>query len=203
MDHIWSGYILVMVYTQHTFTDQIGDSMVSQNDEYSTRELLLNFNYADDRHVNYIPKDKPLGSTTAYLTIKEMGELSAEVNDAGVVLMSFYYRKVTTPKYDFFDDSKVASALGWNPSKTKKTRLALVKAGWIKKIVFTQPTTKAKCTNFYLGKEMCAKVEAPEEYSARIKAIEEKRNKIVNQCGLGSWEEVLDKYSQEEIMAMA
>ena len=71
------------------------------------REFLLSFDYTNDREVRFIPKDKPLGSTTAYLTIPEIATLSATVNDAGAILMTYYYRKATTPKFDFFNDTKI------------------------------------------------------------------------------------------------
>ncbi|APD18013.1 hypothetical protein HYP07_gp001 [Vibrio phage JSF3] len=125
-----------------------------------------------------------------------MSELSEEVNDAAVVLMTYYFRKVKTPKFDFFADALVAKALGWSVSKTKKTRLALVNSGWLKRITFTQPTTKAKITVFYVGKEMCRLVTTAEEFSS----VESKRKSIMNHFGLSSWEEVMATKSYEEII---
>lgn len=168
--------------------------------EQVQRDFLLGYDYTNNHTVEYIGKAKQLGGTTAYLSVPEMANISSEVNDAGTVLMTFYYRKVSHPKYDFFDDSKVCEALGWNISKTKKTRLALMKAGWVKKIVYVQPTTKAKTTTFFLGKEACAKIETPEEYTSRIKVLEAQRNSIINHFGLETWEEVVAQYSVSEIV---
>ncbi len=175
------------------------------NKDFDLRDFLLGFDYTNDLEVRYIPKDKPLGSTNAYLTIKETAQLSAEVGDAGAVLMGYYYRKAKTPKFDFFVDTIAAEALGWLPSKTKRTRIALVKAGWLKKITYTQHTTKAKITVFYLGKEMCSKVMTPEEYTAAMKQreiIEAKRQKITQQLGYTSWQEVLDNKDANTILDM-
>ena len=175
---------------------------MTQHNNLDMRDILLNFDYTNDINVNYIPKTRSLGDTKAYLSIEDMAQLSNEVNDAAVILMTFYFRKVTHPKYDFFDDEAVAKALHWNQSKTKKTRLALVKAGWIKKITYVQPTTKAKTTTFFLGKEACSKIETPEEFTARVKATDAKRAKLISHFGCESWEEVTAKYSEEEIISV-
>ena len=166
------------------------------------REFLLSFDYTNDREVRFIPKDKPLGSTTAYLTIPEIATISATVNDAGAILMTYYYRKTTTPKFDFFNDTTVSTALGWTVRKTAATRQLLVKAGWIKRVIYTQPTTKSKITIFYLGKEMCDKVLTPEEYTTSINkraALQDKQNQIANQLGM-SWDSVMKQYSSETVM---
>lgn len=129
------------------------------------RQFLISYDYTNDKEVRFIPKDKPLGGTTAYLTIKEMASLSTTTNDAAVVLMTYYMRKVKTPKFDFYDDAAVAQSLSWSQSKTKKTRLTLVNSGWLKRVTFIQPTTKAKVTIYYVGKEMCDLISSVEEYS--------------------------------------
>lgn len=170
--------------------------MSTQTQELNQRDFLLNFDYTNDREVRFIPKDKPLGTTSAYLSIKEMAQLSEEVNDAAVVLMTYYFRKVKTPKFDFFDDEAIALALGWTVRKTKATRQLLVKADWLKRITFSQPTTKAKITVFYVGKEMCRLVTTAEEFSS----VENKRKPIMNYFGLSSWEEVMATKSYEEII---
>ena len=176
-----------------------------QTEEFNLRDFLLKFDYTQDCEVRFIPKDKPLGTTTAYLTIAEMAQLSSKVNDAGVILMTYYFRKVKTPKFDFFDDVAVAEALGWTSRKTKATRQLLVKAGWLKKIVYTQPTTKAKFTVFYIGEEMCSKVLTPEEYTAQLKqkeAMDAKRDTITKQLGYADWESVMANEDHSKILEM-
>ena len=174
-----------------------------QTEEFNLRDFLLKFDYTQDCEVRFIPKDKPLGTTTAYLTIAEMAQLSSTVNDAGVILMTYYFRKVKTPKFDFFDDAAVAKALGWTSRKTTATRQLLVKAGWLKKIVYTQPTTKAKFTVFYIGKEMCSKVLTPEEYTAQLKqkeAMDAQRDTIAKKLGYSDWEEVVANEDPSKIL---
>ena len=171
------------------------------NQESSLRDFLLSFDYSNDREVRFIPKDKPLGSTNAYLTIKEMAELSNTVNDAGALLMMFYFKKVKTPKYDFFDDATVSTALGWNVSKTKKVRLSLMRHGWIKKITYVQPTTKAKITVFYLGKEACDLVTSAEEHSKK-ESLKLKQTNVMEKLGYKTWEDVLANEDMDKLLSL-
>jgi len=169
--------------------------------EPTLRDALLQFDYTDDKEVRYIPKDKAKGSTTAYLTADEIREIASTLGDAALVLMTHYFAKVKTPKYDFFDDTKVSTSFGWQPTKTRRIRQQLVKHGWIKRIVYTQPTTKAKVTVFYIGKEMCSKVETPEEFNQRVRKLEEKRKPIMEKLGCSTWKEVMANHTKEEILA--
>lgn len=166
-------------------------------------DFMLGYNFKENIHVDYIPKTKPLGTTSAYLSIKELSEISADINDAATLLMTFYFRKVTHPKYDFFNDKNVAEALGWTVSKTKKTRLSLMSHGWIKKVVYTQPTTKDKHINYFLGKEICSKIKTPEEFTAEVKRREAVRKPIIEHFGLTTWEEVTNKHTEDEIIKVS
>ncbi|WP_257283475.1 hypothetical protein [Endozoicomonas sp. SESOKO1] len=149
------------------------------------RDALMDFNFNDDRQVNAIPKARPMGSTYHYLSIEEMAELSNDVSDAAVTLMTFYLRKIKSVKFDFWNDEATAEALGWGKKKVLNNRLALVKAGWMKKIKFTQPTTKAKVTVFYIGKEACSKVKTAEEFTA-MQPMLKRRDELVAELGLKS-----------------
>lgn len=183
--------------------------MLELNQQNTQRALLLNFDYSNDKEVRFIPKDKPLGTTTAYLSIKELADISEKVNDAGALLMTYYFRKVRTPKFDFFDDGAVSLALRWSVRKAQATRLALVKAGWLKKITYVQPTTKSKITVFYVGKEMCDMVMTPEEYTAskanlikQQEVVLKMRTKIMEHYSLDTWEQVIASKSEEEILSL-
>lgn len=184
-------------YILHTTSNEITTVDKSNN----LRDFLLNFDYSADYEVRYIPQDKAKGSTYAYLTHRNMREIVEATGDAGLVLMTHYLNKVNTHKYDFFDDSKVGEVFGWSAQKTQRTRIALIKAGWVKKVVYTQPTTKAKFTVVYLGKEMCSLVLTPEEYTANQKVINENRNILINHFQCKDWEEVIASKSQDDIAA--
>ena len=188
-------------YILHTASNEITTVDESNN----LRDFLLNFDYSADYEVRYIPQDKAKGSTYAYLTHRNMREIVEATGDAGLVLMTHYLNKVNTHKYDFFDDSKVGEVFGWSAQKTQRIRIALVKAGWVKKIVYTQPTTKAKFTVVYLGKEMCSKVLTPEEYTTQLKqkeAMDAKRDTIAKQLGYADWESVMTNEDHSKILEM-
>lgn len=167
------------------------------------REFLLSFDYTNDSEVRYIPHEKSKGITYAYLSDAQVGELTTTVGDAGTLLMWHYLTKVTTPKYDFFDDKAVGECLKWSWRKVQAARLALIKAGWVKKVIYVQPTTKAKFTVVYLGKEMCSLVLTPEEYTANQKATNERREILINHFKCKDWDEVTASKSQDEISAAA
>ena len=181
-------------------TSTLGYIMQSKNE---LREFLLSFDYTNDSEVRYIPHEKSKGITYAYLSDAQVGELTTTVGDAGTLLMWHYLTKVTTPKYDFFDDKAVGECLKWSWRKVQAARLALIKAGWVKKVIYVQPTTKAKFTVVYLGKEMCSLVLTPEEYTANQKATNERREILINHFKCKDWDEVTASKSQDEISAAA
>ena len=64
-----------------------------------------------------------------------------------------------------------------------------------------KPTTKAKFTVVYLGKEMCSLVLTPDEYTANQKVISEYKNTLINHFQCKDWEEVVASKSQDDIAA--
>ena len=64
-----------------------------------------------------------------------------------------------------------------------------------------QPTTKAKFTVVYLGKEMCSLVLTPDEYTANQKVISEHKNILISHFQCKDWEEVVASRSQDDIAA--
>ena len=187
-----------LTYWVSDITSTLGYIMQSKNE---LREFLLSFDYTNDCEVRYIPHEKSKGITYAYLSDAQVGELTTVVGDAGTLLMWHYLTKVTTPKYDFFDDKAVGECLKWSWRKVQAARLALIKAGWVKKVVYTQPTTKAKFTVVYLGKEMCSLVLTPDEYTANQKVISKYRDALINHFQCKDWEEVVASKSQDDIAA--
>ena len=177
-------------------TTNLRRTMHSSNE---LRDFLLKFDYTTDYEVRYIPQERARSSTHAYLSDAQVGDLTQSVGDAGTVLMWHYLSKVTVPKYDFFDDKQVGDIIKWSWRKVQKARLDLMKAGWIKRIVYTQPTTKSKFTVVYLGKEMCSLVLTPEEYTMKHKQINDTRNALIKQFGCKDWDELIQVKSMDEI----
>jgi hypothetical protein len=170
------------------------------------REVQIQHDYSNNIHVDAVEKEKALGGTNYYLSIADIRDLSAEVNDAGVILMTYYFRKFKTPKFDFWNDDTSATALGWSKKKVQNTRQALVKANWIKRVKYTQSTTKAKTTTFFLGKDMCANIESPEEYTIRVtkESVEAARvaplrAEVMRLLGVTDWEEALEHRDYERV----
>ena len=176
---------------------------MSETIEPSLRDFLMSYDHSNDRDVRFIPKDKALGGTNAYLTYAEMKELCVNVGDAAALLMTYYFRKVKTPKFDFYDDNAIGLALGWSSSKAKKNRLALAREGWINRATFVQPTSKAKITVFYIGKEQCdlvknvTKGEDTEPSTFEVDAV--MNQEIAMYFGLKDFDEVLRVKNINEI----
>jgi hypothetical protein len=87
------------------------------------------------------------------MNTRERRQLIQEVGDAGALLFQQYLDMFTARNYSFTDDSTVAAFLGWTPSKAKRNRLALTKAGWVSHDTFINSPSNKKLKVTFLGKD--------------------------------------------------
>ena len=111
------------------------------------------FNLLNDTFVRCEHKQYARGATHAYLSEEESKEILTTINVQAAHLMAFYLRKVKHPSYNFFNDKEVARATGLTERQVANARRELIKAGWVKQVLYTSQTSRMKVTGYYFGKE--------------------------------------------------
>jgi hypothetical protein len=165
-------------------------------------DLFMGFDHSNNISVECAPKENAKSKTHFYLSLDEKKEVLQELNDPSLILLDYYYTRLTTPKYDYWNDGLTADSLGWSKKKVQNTRLMLVNGGYLKRVSYTQPTTKDKHTTYYIGKLACSKIITPEEFTQQAKEREEALRKVMENTNTSSVEELRSKYTDKQLTAL-
>ena len=84
------------------------------------------------------------------MTWTQKKEVMADINEAALVLLEFYYSKSNLPDYDYKDE-RVSKALDWTITKVRDNRIKLEKKEYFKKVVIRGRVDTQ--TRFTLGHE--------------------------------------------------
>ena len=91
---------------------------------------LVEFKTTSDRNKN------AKAATTCYLTSAQRKYLIKTVGNTCFILFSFYMEKAGYPQGYDFNDSKVASILGYSERQVRNARWELTRIGWFAKSTF-------------------------------------------------------------------
>ena len=109
-------------------------------------------NYLDVSAVAYPPQLK-LFRSVLMLTLEQQNEIANATNDACLRLYEYYIQKKQWKHFNPTDYERIGAGLSWTPSKTKKCKDMLTKAGYLHIKKDTLPD-KTKIYRIFLGKEI-------------------------------------------------
>ena len=107
------------------------------------------FNKAVDYRTTTERNKRSRKATNVFVTAVQRRTLLQQLGDTCFIVFSYYMEKALVEGFDFADQ-RVAKALGYTERRVQSTRLALTKAGWFYRSVYTNKKSR-KVVMIFLG----------------------------------------------------